>query len=242
MNADIYILIQGSTKFKEGRLRGCLDTWLEKFKHYLVSSDGLHEETVNHIIATSLDGWDSCPPKLFKGLAHIVNEPMECKWVFICDDDTFVNNLNLISFCERLDPAAPALYGRDMTGNFPFGHRQLKFLSGGAGTVLSVNTAKKIIDKINKEDWMGWLCHPYVHPPDHTAHKEYPVHAQADNKLGWVAETMGIEMVNFPDLFHPEPSWKHLPISRSITHHRQTSYSAHLSLQKILDEGPPSSI
>jgi len=224
MNEDIYILIQGSAKFKNNRLQGCLNTWLSHFENYLVSSDGDLGPDIKHFIATDLNDWHSCPPKLFRGMEKIANDDLGCKWLFICDDDTFVNYLNLISFCNQLDISEDKLYGRDMTGNYPFGHRQLKFLSGGAGTLMPMRVAKQISNKIKKENWMEWLSHPSVFPGDWKAHKEYPIHAQADNKLGWVAETMGLEMVNFPNLFHPEPPSKHKKSPESIleciTYHR----------------------
>ena len=235
MNNEIYVLILGSVKFKSNRLQGCLDTWLPHFKNYLVSSDGDLGSDIKHFIATDLNDWHSCPPKLFRGMEKIANDDLGCKWLFICDDDTFVNHLNLISFCNQLDISEDKLYGKDMTGNYPFKNRQLKFLSGGAGTLMPMRVAKQMLNEIKKENWMDWLSHPSVMPPKHEG--EFPVQGVADGKLGWVAETMGLEMVSFPDLFHPEPPAKHKKplesILECITYHRIMKEGS-ASLEKII--------
>jgi hypothetical protein len=182
MNKEIYILILSSIKFKNGRLQGCIETWLSHFKNYLVACDGDLGPDINHFIATDLSDWHSCPPKLFNGIQKVCANDLGCKWLFICDDDTFVNYLNLISFCDTLDLSSNKLYGKDMTGHYPFKNRQLKFLSGGAGTLMPMRLAKTIIKKIKSTGWMEWLVRPSAIPPRHNQ-EEFPINGVADSIL-----------------------------------------------------------
>jgi len=238
MNDTIYILIQGSVKFKTGRLRGCLDTWLKNFKYYLISSDGSHGPDIPHIVATDLSDWHSCPPKLFKGLDELANNPMGCQWIFICDDDTFVNYLNLSELSSRLNSQDRKIYGRDMTGNFPFKNRQLRFLSGGAGTLIPMQVAKEISNKLQEKDFK-WVYGPSRWPP--RGNTEFPEDSQADVKLGCIAAALNIQQINFPKFFHSEPPqhYKHNDsgILSCVTYHRLFA-PRQLELMKIINSSP----
>jgi hypothetical protein len=222
-NNDIYILILGSGRFKDSRIEHVCNSWLRSYSNYFISCDAPLRGDVHHIVATKHNDSHSCPPKIFKGLEYITSAPNNCSWLFIGDDDTFVNSINLNSFVAQLNPAEKKMYGKDMTGNYPYKTGQIKYLSGGGGTLLPMCVAQEIIKKIKSEKWMEWLCRPRQIPAKHEG--DYPTAAGADTKLGWVAGQLGIEQVSYPHLFYPESykKYKHEPtnILQCITYHRQ---------------------
>lgn len=220
---NIYILILGGSRFKDSRIQAVCDTWLKNFSNYFISCDGPLDKAINHKVVTEHNNWHSCPPKIFKGIDFVLNNNNNCEWLFIGDDDTFVNTVNLVNFTKLLDVSEEKMYGKDMTGNYPYKNSQIKYLSGGGGTLLPMHVAKKMISKAKKEKWFEWLCWPRQIPPKHEG--DYPTAAGADTKLGWLGNQLGIKQVSYPHLFHPEgfKKYKHDPsnILQCITYHRQ---------------------
>ena len=220
---NIYILILGGSKFKESRIQAVCDSWLKNFSNYFISCDGQLDSKINHQVVTEHNDWHSCPPKIFRGMDYVVKNNNRCEWLFIGDDDTFVNAVNLVMFTKFLNVKEEKMYGRDMTGNYPYNGTQIKYLSGGGGTLIPMHVAKKMISKAKKEKWFEWLCFPRQIPPKHEG--DYPTAAGADTKLGWLGNQLGIEQVSYPHLFYPEgyKKYKHDPsnILQCITYHRQ---------------------
>ena len=220
---DIYVLVLGGEKFKDSRIKHVHNTWLNCFPNYLISCDGKLDDNMRHAVVTKHNNWHSCPPKIFKGLELIVNEKSDCSWVFIADDDTFVNVVNLVAFTGLVNVKKHKMYGKDMTGNYPYGGGQIKYLSGGGGTLLPMHVATAMLKKAKEENWFEWLCWPRQIPPKHQG--DYPTSAGADTKLGWLGNQIGVEQGSYPHLFHPEgyKKYDHDPrnILQCITYHRQ---------------------
>lgn len=239
MNQDIYILILSGGRFERSRLEPCLKSWVSHFKNFLVSTDKEPSFSVPHIVATDHNDGHSCPPKIFKGIQQVLNNPKGCKWLFIADDDTFVNHVNLTSFVKGLSDSKDALYGRDMTGFYPFKGRQIQYLSGGGGTLMPMQTASKMIGHAMNQGWMEWLVHPRRIPAKHKG--DMPTEAGADTKLGWLAEQLEVKQHSFKHLFHPEGYAKYkkdeTSILECITYHRQYG-DAQIRLNDIVNREP----
>jgi hypothetical protein len=220
---NIYFLILGGSKFAESRIKPICRTWLGQCNNYLISTDGELGKNIKHEVVTQYNDCHSCPPKIFKGMEFIINEKSHCEWLFIADDDTYVNLINLNSFIKLLDVKEDKMYGKDMTGFYPYNGKQIKYLSGGGGTLLPMHVAGKMIDKAKKENWFDWLCLPRQIPPKHQ--KDYPTASGADTKLGWLGNQINIKQLSYPHLFYPEgyKKYNHLPenILQCITYHRQ---------------------
>ena len=220
---NIYVLILGGARFKDSRIQSVCDTWLANFTNYFISCDGELNEKINHQVVTEYTDCHSCPPKIFKGMDYAFKNNNGCEWLFIGDDDTFVNTVNLLNFTKLLDVNEDKMYGKDMTGNYPYNGGQIKYLSGGGGTLIPMHVVGKMLDKSKQEGWFDWLCRPRQIPPKHEGN--YPTAAGADTKLGWLGNQLGIVQVSYPHLFHPEgyKKYKHDPsnILQCITYHRQ---------------------
>lgn len=228
---DICVLILGGSRFRDSRIKAVRETWLANFNNYFISCDAPLDKDLNRavgvtgdfIFTTDHSDCHSCPPKIFRGLEHVVANANDCPWLFIGDDDTFVNTVNLIAFTKMLEVTDDKMYGKDMTGNYPYNGGQIKYLSGGGGTLMPMHVAKKMIKRAKEEDWFEWLCLPRQIPPKHA--KDYPTAAGADTKLGWLGNQLKITQVSYPHLFYPESykKYKHDPsnILQCITYHRQ---------------------
>lgn len=239
MHDNIYILILSGRNFEDRRLKPCLDSWVSHFKNFLISTDKELSFEAPHIVATEQKDGHSCPPKIFRGIEKILEDPKGCDWLFIADDDTFVNHINLTSFARGLNAKDEALYGRDMTGFYPFKGRQIHYLSGGGGTLLPIKTAEKMIDTAKERGWMDWLVEPRRIPAKHKG--GFPTQAGADTKLGWIAEQLKIKQYNLRHLFHPESYAKYkkdaASILECITYHRQYG-DAQTRLNEIVNREP----
>ena len=230
-------LVLAATPARPQLFKACLETWLPYFENYLISGDSELTDDISHCIASDNTGWHSCPPKLFNGLKEVVKKYPDCEWVFIVDDDTFVNDIHLRALISTLDPDVRAIYGRDMTGNFPFNNEQVPFCSGGAGTLIPGAIVSEIVSKIQTPEW-SWLCRCSRVGEVRCDIGEIPLDAQADVKLGYFTWKNNIEQVNLGELLRPE-NYDHPwhgsvgpeDILNRVTYHRQKEKDQRVSAE-----------
>tara|TARA_R110001583_G_scaffold2390_1_gene17380 strand:- start:1111 stop:2763 length:1653 start_codon:yes stop_codon:yes gene_type:complete len=241
---NVYALILGGGIFLNDRIKGCLDTWIQYFNNnYLFSIDKYIGPDINHVVTTDITDWNSCPPKIFRGMESVIEKNKNCEWLLIVDDDTFVNSSNLKFLVNTLNVKERKIYGKNMTGHYPWGADTVPFLSGGGGTLIPMHVAREIIKKIKDNKWMSWLVQASRYPPTFFGDTDnpldrFPFQAGADVKLGWITDKMEIEQVNLPKLFHDEGPgfYDERPenILHSITYHRMGK-DDQLNLQSIID-------
>ena len=150
-----------TTKKYKSRRDSQLNTWLSNIEDFIYYSD--HEDLHNNIILASHD--DSYYGLLEKSLYFynnlgniFVNDSEKSildtyKWIFVGDDDTFVNIKNLEKFLDTCDEefAYGCLYSPETHPKNPIWNNSAykwkpgeTYLSGGAGILVSTKSLKKV--------------------------------------------------------------------------------------------------
>lgn len=110
MNDKIFYAIK-TTKRYQTRIDSILNTWLTGIDDYIFFSD--HEDLDNNIILSSLDSsYEGTLEKFlyfFNNVGSISHKDSDKSvldyydWIFVCDDDTFVNTKMLEKFVTECD-------------------------------------------------------------------------------------------------------------------------------------------
>ena len=245
--------MKAATTHMPERYSTCLGLWIPYFEDYVISSDCDLGSEVQHVVSTTETGYGSCPPKLFNGLKWVVKEKSHCEWVFVMDDDTFINDINFRKIINELDPTRRTTYGRNMTGVHRWKGKRIKFFQGGTGTLIPMFIAREIVEKMAMEGW-DWLT-DIAHQPmyqdgfwgwHYTG--EIPRWHQDDVKLGYFMERNDIEQVDLGEVmrFGPEddvgPSEPEDILNR-VASHRYVYAPDMYRLKEVLDQrGSESSI
>lgn len=147
-----------TTKQYENRVDALFNTWLIGIEDYIFYSE--HEDPTKNIIKVCEDG--SYGGLEIKGLnfynllskIEIIDGEKVLDfydWVFLVDDDTFVNVDNLNSFVETADTTkaygqvfAYETHSDNPMFNVPGFDKRIKWYSGGAGLLISSQSLKKI--------------------------------------------------------------------------------------------------
>lgn len=147
-----------TTKKYQNRIDSVLNTWLSDVEDYIFYSD--HEDVKNNIIKVCDD--DSYGGLEIKGLNfYNILKDIEInngekvldfyEWLFMVDDDTFVNTKMLQKFVETAD--SKNAYGEIFTYethsdnpmfSVPTFDKKTKWYSGGAGLLISSEALKKV--------------------------------------------------------------------------------------------------
>lgn len=207
----ILYCIKTTEKYKN-RVEALKSTWLSDIEDYIFYSE--HEDFDNNIIKVcddgSYGGLEDKGVNFFNLLKYIdidsnKNILDHYDWLFMVDDDTFVNTKNLQKFIEEADDTKA--YGEIFTyGTHPDNpmysapgfKKSYKWYSGGAGLLIHTNTVRKIPEFINYK----------------TRHD--------DVSIGLSLINNSIELVN-SDMFNSQPPefWgdTDLNIKNKITYH-----------------------
>lgn len=142
-----------TTHKNENRQRFILNTWGKDLSNLIFWTDKPNEIGLQ-IPLTENDSYRSGAEKQVRSLNRIKDEntPISnSKWIFFCDDDTFVNYKNLVKFCQNADENNN--YGH--TANSFDGDRSMFYFSGGAGFLISNKNLKlnTYLDFIPSIDW-----------------------------------------------------------------------------------------
>ena len=158
----ILYCIKTTEKYKN-RVESIKNTWIQDVDDYLFYSD--HEDPSDNIIKVcddpSYGGLEVKGVNFYNLLKHIFfDEDIKIldyfDWLFMVDDDTFVNVKNLELFAESADNSK--VYGEIFTYQThpdnpmysnPSFKKSYKWYSGGAGVLVHTNTLKKIDEFIN---------------------------------------------------------------------------------------------
>lgn len=210
-----------TTERYQNRRDSIKDTWLKNVDDYLFYSD--HEDLDNSIIKvcedSSYGGLEEKGVNFYNLLKDIEIQSEKnvleyYDWLFLVDDDTFVNTKNLNDFAQGADESKG--YGEIFTYethpdnpmfSSPSFKKSYKWYSGGAGLLVSTKTIKSINEFINYN----------------TRHD--------DVSIGLTFFNNGVELVD-SDNFNSQPPefWGEtdLDIKNKITYH-------HIDENKMLD-------
>lgn len=185
VNEDVLFVILASTVTIE-RVRDFRATWGKNLKDNVVIIGDANDTTVGMITLPVLAGKGSvteAPHRTLQGLIYIMNQPQYEKysWIFMIDDDTWVNTRELSSLLYGWDVRVPMMFG--FFWNNPNFLDRRTWPSGGAGMLITRSAARKFATNLYTN-----LC---------------PFDVENDRTLGNCALQTGIAMVHSP-LFDPE--------------------------------------
>jgi len=127
-----------------------LNTWGKEVVNLCFYTD-FNTNIGNQICLTNNDTYSSGAEKQVLEIHRIrkdTNLLDNFKWFFFCDDDTFVNYKNLVTYCENLDDTK--CYGH--IGNSFMPDLTLNYFSGGAGFLIPSKILKNNKDIIFYKD------------------------------------------------------------------------------------------
>jgi hypothetical protein len=149
-----------TTKRYENRRKSQLETWLSGIEDYIYYSDhedldnntilASHDDTYEGLVEKSLYFYNNLGNIFIKGSDKSILDSYE--WIFVADDDTFVNTKNMKKFLETCNDYCAYGYVAhrvDEPGNVwtNFSHiwkSDNKYASGGGGILVSTKSLKKI--------------------------------------------------------------------------------------------------
>jgi hypothetical protein len=177
----LYVVMGGSFHFE--RTRAMRRTWGANVKHTLVVGD-TDDAALGMITLPELSGKEAyfdAQHRTLKGLIHATTLPIfpEVGWVFMVDDDTWVNTRELNSLIFGWDVNIPIMFGFIWNGP----RWSLSYPSGGAGMLVTRSAAKLLAENLYTPS-----C---------------PLIEYNDVTLGACAWKLGIAVVHSP-LFDPE--------------------------------------
>lgn len=180
---DILFLVMGSSR-NLNRSISVRSTWARKLNHVLIYGD-VHEASVDMITLPELEGKSSyldAQHRQLKGLIHALSLPEygNLSWVFLVDDDTWINTRELSNFLYGWNPGVPILFGyilKNAWWNF-----KRTWPSGGAGMLLSRAAAELLASSLYTS--------------------KCPFDQLNDLTIGRCAWTLGIALTHSP-LFNP---------------------------------------
>jgi hypothetical protein len=128
------------THLQKERYDTIVSTWGQNID-YLFYSD---KEDLNTIKVTDRSDYRSAEIKQVNIINNLPDHFMEYDWYLFCDNDTFVNTKLLFEKIETFDP--DIIYG-EVIQSWP-NDFSLKYLSGGAGFLMSYKILSKIKGKL----------------------------------------------------------------------------------------------
>jgi hypothetical protein len=143
MKKIFYVILHGS--MNPNRYSNITETWA-KNSDYLFYSD--HEDIEKKIIKVSnRKDYNSNEEKHVNIIKYLYEnlEKYKYEWFFFCDDDTFVNTKKLEGMLGTLDKNS--VHGSLLEGTWPK-DPFLRYCSGGAGYLISIDLLKTIGEKI----------------------------------------------------------------------------------------------
>ena len=179
---DVFYIVMGGS-FYFDRTRAMRRTWGANVKHTLVIGD-TDDAALGMITLPDLSGKEAyfdAQHRTLKGLIHATTLPFfsDLGWVFMVDDDTWVNTRELNSLLFGWDVNIPIMFGFIWNGP----RWSLSYPSGGAGMLVTRSAAKLLAENLYTP-----TC---------------PLIEYNDVTLGACAWKLGIAVVHSP-LFDPE--------------------------------------
>jgi hypothetical protein len=141
----ILLLLISTRKFKNTRLKYVTDTWLNDVDNYIIISDE-NNDNPKTIKATNDDSYESNTIKNLFALKYAYDNYNNYDWIFICDDDAFINYENLKIELIKYPLDEPIMVGQ-IINCFPE-EKELYYCSGGAGYATNMNAVKKMYNTI----------------------------------------------------------------------------------------------
>lgn len=181
---DILYLVMGSS-LNLDRSLSVRTTWARKVNNVVIYGD-VYDFSVGMITLPELVGkssYNDAQHRQLKGLIHSLSLPENSRfpWVFLVDDDTWINTRELSNFLYGWNPDVPMLFGH-IHKNAGWSYDKRTWPSGGAGMLLSRAAADLLVSTL--------------YTP------ECPFDRLNDLTIGYCAWRVGIALSHSP-LFNP---------------------------------------
>jgi hypothetical protein len=210
----LLIAIISSKSFLDTRQRYLKNTWLNHIDDYVFISDFNNYDNIEVVKDCGYSSGESKPIEFLKYVYQSYLMRSYYDWIFICDDDTFINLKNFCLFYQNKVIDQDSIYGNilspDSDPKNPIWHQRKDiraYPSGGAGYFISMKSIYAIV----QSDLYGSI----------------PSTGFGDIHIGLLAKNIKLNLIHEPKMFSGNEYQLNLTdedIKHSITlHHVKSS-------------------
>ena len=156
MNVLMTIGIISTKKYHSSRCNSILETWGKELNNLFFITDAWEKRDNRFLKVTSKSDYKHAYIKTIEAIKRFVLFEEQTDWYLICDDDTYINYNNLISFIAGKDPNYPILYGQ-VENTWP-SDPSLYYCLGGAGYVISRRALERLYIEILEQKNFRQYC------------------------------------------------------------------------------------
>lgn len=148
---DVLFVTVGFSKYRNLSRINTL-TWLNRTEYYIFA-DVNDSSIPNFFTLPEIRGKTSLQDSKHRQLRGVVwlmkskRIDSSKKWIFVCDDDAWVNVPSLLNYLGNFDPSLPIAIGKVFDNNFV---RDFAFHNGGAGRAISRTALRLVTEHLYK--------------------------------------------------------------------------------------------